>query len=69
MLERLASKSHYYFLDGFSSYLQIHIAPEDQEKTHSPVPLTLLPIGECPLAYAMPLVPSSGVCLAFSVTF
>ena len=33
MLERLASKSHYYFLDGFSGYLQIHIAPKDQEKT------------------------------------
>ncbi|XP_028223292.1 uncharacterized protein LOC114404601, partial [Glycine soja] len=28
-----ANKSHYYFLDGFSGYLQIHIAPEDQEKT------------------------------------
>ncbi|RDX80242.1 Retrovirus-related Pol polyprotein from transposon 17.6, partial [Mucuna pruriens] len=26
-------KSHYYFLDGFSSYMQIHIAPEDQHKT------------------------------------
>ena len=25
MLERLAGKSHYYFLDGFSGYLQIHI--------------------------------------------
>jgi len=33
MLERLAGKSHYYFHDGFSGYLQIHIAPEDQEKT------------------------------------
>jgi len=32
MLE-LASKSHYCFLDGFSGYFQIHIAPEDQEKT------------------------------------
>jgi len=33
MLERLAGKSHYYFLDGFPGYLQIHIALEDQEKT------------------------------------
>ena len=33
MLERLTGKSHYCFLDGFSGYLQIHIAPEDQEKT------------------------------------
>ena len=33
MLERLASHSHYCFLDGFSGYNQIAIAPEDQEKT------------------------------------
>ena len=33
MLERLAGKSHYCFLDGFSGYFQIHITPEDQEKT------------------------------------
>ncbi|XP_052172191.1 uncharacterized protein LOC127788119 [Diospyros lotus] len=33
MLERLAGKSHYCFLDGFSGYFQICIAPEDQEKT------------------------------------
>ncbi|RDX92581.1 Retrovirus-related Pol polyprotein, partial [Mucuna pruriens] len=32
MLEKLAGKSHYYFLDGFSGYMQIHIAPEDQHK-------------------------------------
>jgi len=33
MLERLASRSHYYFLDGYLSYIQVSIAPEDQEKT------------------------------------
>ena len=33
MLERLAGHTHYYFLDGFSGYNQIVIAPEDQEKT------------------------------------
>ncbi|XP_015939616.1 uncharacterized protein LOC107465138 [Arachis duranensis] len=33
MLDRLASKSHYCFLGGFTGYFQIHIAPEDQEKT------------------------------------
>jgi len=33
MLECLAGKSHYCFLDGFSGYFQIYIAPEDQEKT------------------------------------
>ena len=33
MLGRLAGHSHYYFLDGYSSYNQIVIALEDQEKT------------------------------------
>ena len=33
MLERLAAKSHHCFLDGFSGYMQITIAHEDQEKT------------------------------------
>ena len=33
MLERLASYSHYYFLDGYSGYNQIFIALEDQENT------------------------------------
>ena len=33
MLDRLAEHSHYYFLNGYSGYNQIAIAPEDQEKT------------------------------------
>ena len=33
MLDRLAKKGWYYFLDGYSGYNQISIAPEDQEKT------------------------------------
>lgn len=33
MLERLVGHSHCYFLDGYSGYNQIVIAPEDQEKT------------------------------------
>ncbi|PIN17626.1 DNA-directed DNA polymerase [Handroanthus impetiginosus] len=33
MLDRLAGKEFYYFLDGYSGYNQIAIAPEDQEKT------------------------------------
>jgi hypothetical protein len=33
MLERLAGKSFYCFLDGYSGYYQIVINPEDQEKT------------------------------------
>ncbi|PIN17394.1 DNA-directed DNA polymerase [Handroanthus impetiginosus] len=33
MLERLAGRSHYYCLDGYSGFHQIPVAPEDQEKT------------------------------------
>mgnify|MGYP004712525165 CR=1 FL=1 len=33
MIEKLADSVYYCFLDGFSGYFQIAIAPEDQEKT------------------------------------
>ena len=33
MLDRLAGYEYYCFLDGYSSYTQIAIAPEDQDKT------------------------------------
>ena len=33
MFDRLARKGWYCFLDGYSGYNQISIAPEDQEKT------------------------------------
>ncbi|XP_017970451.1 PREDICTED: uncharacterized protein LOC108660699 [Theobroma cacao] len=33
MLDGFAGKEYYYFLDGYSSYNQIAITPEDQEKT------------------------------------
>ncbi|KAJ8770395.1 hypothetical protein K2173_015009 [Erythroxylum novogranatense] len=33
MLERLAGRSHYFCLDGFSGFFQIPVAAEDQEKT------------------------------------
>ena len=33
MLDRLAGHPHFFFLDGYSGYNQIAIAPEDQEKT------------------------------------
>ena len=33
MLDRLAGYEYYCFLDGYSGYNQIAIAPEDQEKT------------------------------------
>ena len=33
MLDRLAGKEYYCFMDGYSGYNQIAIAPEDQEMT------------------------------------
>ncbi|XP_019267350.1 PREDICTED: uncharacterized protein LOC109244673 [Nicotiana attenuata] len=33
MLDRLVGRSHFCFLDGYSGYNQISIAPEDREKT------------------------------------
>jgi len=52
MLDRLAGKSHYYFLDGFSGYFQICIALEDQHKTTFTCPfstytITNMPFGLC----------------------
>ena len=52
MLERLAGKSHYCFLNGFSGYMQITIAPEDQENTTFTCPFDTfayrrMPFGLC----------------------
>ncbi|RDY02627.1 hypothetical protein CR513_13880, partial [Mucuna pruriens] len=52
VLEKLAGKSHYCFLDGFSGYMQIHIASEDQHKTTFTCPFgtfayTCIPFGLC----------------------
>ncbi|KAL1533430.1 hypothetical protein AAHA92_33314 [Salvia divinorum] len=33
MLERLAGKQYFCFLDGYSGYFQIYVDPEDQDKT------------------------------------
>ena len=38
MLERLAGHAYYCFLDGYSGYNQIAIAPKDQEKTNFTCP-------------------------------
>ncbi|RDX64474.1 Retrovirus-related Pol polyprotein from transposon 17.6, partial [Mucuna pruriens] len=52
VLEKLARKSHYCFLDGFSRYMQIHIVPEDQHKTTFTCPFgtfaySRMPFGLC----------------------
>nr|GEV43701.1 reverse transcriptase domain-containing protein [Tanacetum cinerariifolium] len=50
MLERLAGNEYYYFLDGFSGYIQIPIGLKDHERPHSLVLTERLP---CLLGYAM----------------
>ncbi|CAL9025431.1 unnamed protein product [Prunus brigantina] len=52
MLERLASRAFYCFLDGYSRYNQISIVPEDQEKTTFTCPFGTfayrrMPLGLC----------------------
>ena len=43
MLDRLAGHPHFCFLDGYSGYNQIAIAPEDQEKTTFTCPFGTFP--------------------------
>ncbi|GJZ21598.1 reverse transcriptase domain-containing protein [Tanacetum coccineum] len=59
MLERLAGHEYYYFLDGFSGYFHIPIAPKDQGKTTFTAPMGLSHTDECPSDYAMPQQPFS----------
>eukprot|EP00253_Pinus_taeda_P005544 PITA_05544 len=52
VLDTLAGKKFFSFLDGFSRYNQIHIAPEDQDKTTFTCPwgtfsYRVLPFGLC----------------------
>ncbi|XP_058758788.1 uncharacterized protein LOC131632039 [Vicia villosa] len=52
MLERLAGHDYYCFLDGYSGYNQIAVAPEDQEKTAFTCPYGIfayrrMPFGLC----------------------
>ncbi|XP_042406760.1 uncharacterized protein LOC121996749 [Zingiber officinale] len=53
MLERLAGKSHYCFLDGYTGYFQICIDPEDQEKTTFTCPFGTFAYRKCHLDCAM----------------
>ena len=52
VLDTLADKKYFSFLDGFSGYNQIQVAPEDQDKTTFTYPwgtfaYRLLPFGLC----------------------
>ena len=56
MLERLAGRAYYCFLDGYSGYFQIAIALEDQAKTTFTCPFVLFLIAACLSDFAMPQV-------------
>ena len=61
MLERLARKAYYCFLDGYSGYNQITVDPQDQEKTTFTCPFGVfayrkMPFGLCMLAILADLV-------------
>ena len=58
MLDRLAGHPHFCFLDGYSGYNQIAIAPEDQEKPPLHAHLVLFLLEECHLVCEMLLVHS-----------
>ena len=58
MLDKLAGHPHFCFLDGYSRYNQIAIAPEDQEKTTFTCPFGILLLEECHLVCVMLLVHS-----------
>ena len=53
ILERVAGHDFYCFLDGYSGYYQIDIAPEDQEKIPLLVLLVLLHLNMCHLVCVM----------------
>nr|XP_016493037.1 PREDICTED: uncharacterized protein LOC107812452 [Nicotiana tabacum] len=52
MLDRLARRSHFFFMDGYSGYNQISIAPEDRDKMSFTCPYGIyafwrMPFGLC----------------------
>ena len=53
MLDRLAGKSHYCFLDGYSGYNQIKSIKKNKRKLHSHAHMEFLPLDECPFDYVM----------------
>ncbi|XP_021759253.1 uncharacterized protein LOC110724165 isoform X2 [Chenopodium quinoa] len=72
MVERLAGHAYYCFLDGYSGYVQVPIAPEDQEKTTFTCPYGTfayrrMPFGLCnaPATFQRCMVSIEGLLKAF----
>ncbi|KAL2235382.1 UNVERIFIED_CONTAM: hypothetical protein Sindi_1270400 [Sesamum indicum] len=66
MLERLADRSHFCCLDGYSVFHQIPGAGRSREKQHSHAQSELSPIEECPLVYATHPLPSKDKDVTFA---
>ena len=66
LLERIFRHFFYCFLDGYSTYFQIEIVSEDQEKITFTCPFRTYAYRGCLLAFSMHLPLSKGVCSAFS---
>ena len=67
LLEKVSGHPLYCFLDGYSGYFQIVIAPEDQEKTTFTCPFDTYAYRRMPLVFAMPQPLFRGVCLVCSM--
>src|SRR4051812_18994959 len=63
MLERLSKNTHFFYLDGYSGFSQIHVNTADQEKTTFTCPYGTYAYRRIILVYAMPLILFRGVCL------
>ncbi|XP_042012143.1 uncharacterized protein LOC121760564 [Salvia splendens] len=60
MLEKLAGKQYFSFLDGYSSYFQIAVNPDDQEKTTFTCPFGTYAYRRMPFGLSLGHVVSSG---------
>ena len=57
MLEILSKHTHFCFIDGYSSFSQIHVSQPDQEKTTFTCPFGTYAYRVCLLVYVMHLLP------------
>ena len=66
LLERISGHPFYYFLDGYFDTFKLRLLHKTKRKPPSLAHLARMPIGGCPLAFAMYMPLSKGVCLVFS---
>ena len=69
MLERLSKNTHFFYLDGYSGFSQIHVKKQDQEKTTFTCPYGTYAYRRMPFGYVMHLLLFKDVCLLFFMVF